>query len=289
MFGIWLTAEHSGTTADARCGAVARFRTIARCAVNLYQHCIVNVRAKSIFHGFGINAMPVSSQLDSITDARRNVLHENLSRGRATATKGVRHNQFRISVDSSPRPNVACALLHLFKSDILLFRVDERPNFVALNAPHVEITDMGLMIIGAGATQVTQESQYRMLADAQHPACCVDRISFHQRTDDLALLAHRKVIRNVHRSIPYRSRISQEANALDFRNRSRIIRHGEEEEKPVCCSAGAQRWTQGWSRTCGQYDSAGAQRERQECCGGTLGKGQRASNCERSTRKRGRF
>ena len=82
---------------------------------------------------------------------------------------------------------------------------------------------MNLMVGSTGATQVAQEFQHRMLADTQHSARCIDRIAFHQCAHDLTLFGYRRSIHDV-TNIRYRSRISQEQNALDFRDRSRIIK-----------------------------------------------------------------
>ena len=68
---------------------------------------------------------------------------------------------------------------------------------------------------GASATQFTQESQHGMFSDAQHAARRIDRIPFDQCANDLALLVYRKAIHDA-TNIRYRSRISQEQNALDF-------------------------------------------------------------------------
>jgi hypothetical protein len=64
----------------------------------------------------------------------------------------------------------------------------------------------------------------------------------------LGLFVGRKAIHDA-TMVRDRSRISQEENVLEFRDRSRIIvPDGKKTEKPVCCSAGAQRREERWSR-----------------------------------------
>src|ERR1019366_9324913 len=76
MFGIRIAAKYASATANAGCRAVARFRAVARCAVNLDEHRVVNVRSEGVLDSVGINAMAVRGQLNPVADPARNVLHE---------------------------------------------------------------------------------------------------------------------------------------------------------------------------------------------------------------------
>jgi hypothetical protein len=97
------------------------------------------------------------------------------------------------------------------------------PDFVALDAAHAEITDVRMMVSRARASHVVQQSENCVLPNAQHPASSVDGISFDEGANDSALRFNRKAIYDGS-SLRNRSRISQENNALDFRDRLRIIK-----------------------------------------------------------------
>jgi hypothetical protein len=62
-----------------------------------------------------------------------------------------------------------------------------------------------------------------MFPDAQHAAGCVNGVTFHECAHDPALFIYGQTVHNVV-ILRNRSRISQEENALDFRDRSRIIK-----------------------------------------------------------------
>ncbi len=208
-------AEYASATPNACRRAVARLRAVARRSIQFNQHRVVNIGTKGIFHGIGINAVPIRGQLNPGTDSGRDILHESVCRSCSSISERIGHDQFGIRVNCGPSPHIARALLHLLKCDVLLLSVDERPNLVTLDATHAKVADMGLMISSADTSQIVQESQHGMFADAKHPAGRIDGVSLDQCTHDLTSLAYRKLIHD-HSNIRYRSRISQEQNVLDF-------------------------------------------------------------------------
>jgi len=220
---IGLASKNASATADTRCRTVARFRAIPGRSVQFDQHRVINLGAKSILHGIGINTMAVRRQLNAVADSGSNVLHERLSSRSATIPKRVRNDQLGIRIDCRPCPNISRALFHLFQCDILLLRVNERPNLIALHAANPEIADVRMVISSTGAAQVPQQPQHGVFSDTQHSAGCVDGVAFYQCAYDLALFIYGQTVHNV-AIIRNRSRIRQEENALDFRDRSRIIK-----------------------------------------------------------------
>jgi hypothetical protein len=222
VLGVRLATQNASATSDARCRAVTRLRAISRRSVELDQHRIVDVSSECVFDGVRIDAVSVRRQLNPVPDARGSVLHKCLGSRSAAISEGIRDNQLCIRTDGRPRPNIASALLHLFKRDVFLLRINERPHFVTLDSPHPQIADVPMVVSGTGTSQVLQQSQHRVLSNSEHTARCIDGVAFHQCAYDLGLFIGREAIHDA-LILRNRSRISQGENALDFRDRSRII------------------------------------------------------------------
>src|ERR1017187_632047 len=59
VFRIRFSTQYSCAASDARCWTIARFGIVVRCAVNLDQHRVVDLRAKGILYGLSVYAMAV--------------------------------------------------------------------------------------------------------------------------------------------------------------------------------------------------------------------------------------
>jgi hypothetical protein len=181
----------------------------------LVKLCGSAVRPKSIFNGISVNAMPISCELNPIRDPRRYIAHERLRCFGSTIPEHVRHNQFVVAIQRRPRPNASKAALYLFQTQVLILAVNKRPYFIALQPTNAHVADMRVMVSSASAPQIMQKPKNGVFADTQHPASCIDGISLNQGAHDGSLFGYRQSIHN-HPNIRYRSRISQDKNALDF-------------------------------------------------------------------------
>jgi hypothetical protein len=111
---------------------------------------------------------------------------------------------------------------------------------------------------------------------------------FGLRSTGVALFIGREAIHNG-LILRERSRMRQEQNTLEFRERSRIIRpDGAEEKKPVCCSARSQRREEGRPRPSSQHDCRRTQRECSERCIGEMGQKEGIEGRTRCPRLRGK-
>jgi hypothetical protein len=61
--------------------------------------------------------------------------------------------------DGRPRPHIASVWMRLahLRRDVLLLRVAERPDFVALNPPRLQAAHVGIVVRLAGRANVTQQ------------------------------------------------------------------------------------------------------------------------------------
>jgi len=85
--------------------------------------------------------VPVRGELDPVPEPAGEIGHEGVRRVPVPRSDVPRRDQLRLGVDRDPSPHVAGFLgrpLRLL--DVLLLRVDELPDFVALQPPAVEVS-----------------------------------------------------------------------------------------------------------------------------------------------------
>src|SRR5450432_751057 len=58
-------ADSRCPASNARCWTVAALREAVWHAVNLYQHRVINISTKGIFHGINVNSVTIGSELDA--------------------------------------------------------------------------------------------------------------------------------------------------------------------------------------------------------------------------------
>jgi len=101
---------------------------------NLVQHRVVSVEIHNR-HGLQICLMAVRGELDAIGKPRLQVAHERNAGVLAAVANVPRHDQLGVGVDAGPRPYVISSLRGgLGELDVLLLRVAERPDFIALDS-----------------------------------------------------------------------------------------------------------------------------------------------------------
>src|SRR5687768_9189797 len=133
MLRIRVSRDNLPLTADALGWAVALL-AFAGIAVNLDQHRVVDSLAESLVNSRQIGAESITGQLDAIGEASSEIVHEVASSNRVALPDHPGANELAIGVHCDPRPHVAsdASFKHL-RSDVLLFRIDERPNLIDLN------------------------------------------------------------------------------------------------------------------------------------------------------------
>jgi hypothetical protein len=124
--------------------------------------------------------MAIGSKLHAIGDSGRHILHEKFSGSGSAISNGVGNDELRFSVNGGPGPDVPCSRLHLFLGDILLLRIDELPDFIALDTASLHIPDVGIMVGCAGAPNVLEQFQDGMLCNSGHAAGGINRTPLYQ-------------------------------------------------------------------------------------------------------------
>src|ERR1700730_13352388 len=139
MFWVRVADDRYRTAAHALCGAVSCFG-VTVCAIYFHEHGIIDARAKCAFHGVEINSVSVSSQLNPMSQARRQIIHQCEGAFRAAVSYKPRDSQLGIRIDGNPSPHIPVTeLLLLIGRHVFLLGVDEAPNLVALNTLASEV------------------------------------------------------------------------------------------------------------------------------------------------------
>ena len=108
------------------------------------------------------------------------------------ASRGpMRHvgTQLRVGVDGNPRPHVAGHLRGALRPlNVLLLRVDELPNLVALQAPAAEPAKRLILVGGADRAEIRDQLQDGRFGDVSPAGRREDAVALNQGGDDRAML-----------------------------------------------------------------------------------------------------
>jgi hypothetical protein len=77
---------------------------------------------------------------------------------------------------------------HLLCRHILLLRVNEGPNFIALQAAYAKLADVGIMVGSTGAPKVLKKPENSVFRHASYSTCGINGGSFNKGRNDLRLL-----------------------------------------------------------------------------------------------------
>ena len=103
---------------------------------------IVDVGAERFLDRVQIGLVAVRRELDAVGKAVLHVVHEGQRIFAVATADQPRNDQLAVAVERGPRPRVASAIDRLLHGrDVLLLRVGERPDFVALNALGLHVAD----------------------------------------------------------------------------------------------------------------------------------------------------
>lgn len=179
---------------DALGWTVVRFR-LRRNSIQFNQGCIVNLGTERTFYGFQICAMSVSSQLDSVSESTRKILHELIGASGVPRTHEIRNNQLCVGVNCNPSPNIPVPELAPFIGGyILLFCIAELPDFITLNPARFNPANSVIVKLRTRRSNTFQEAEDCSLGYSGHTAGSADGISFHEGGNYGNLLGERQLV-----------------------------------------------------------------------------------------------
>src|SRR5438552_1835494 len=99
--------------------------------------------------------MLVRRKLNAILQTGRDVAHELVRAADATVANEIRDDQFRVSVERGPCPNIARVRMRLcdFGRYVLALRVTEAPNLITLNPLACQVTQGCVLMPRTGWTE----------------------------------------------------------------------------------------------------------------------------------------
>lgn len=87
---------------------------------------------------------------------------------RVTLADEPARNELGISVERDPSPNIAHPISLHFGRAILLFRSNEGPDFVALDAAAFQVAKRFILIFGTGAAKIAEQLHDSRPMHARH-------------------------------------------------------------------------------------------------------------------------
>jgi hypothetical protein len=98
----------------------------------------------------------ISGQLHSVPQARSKIADKLRSGSQIALANHPARDQFCISVDGRPSPDVSGSFRHLLFLDFLLLGVHERPDFIALDPAARQIAKVVVLVLLTDGPKVKQ-------------------------------------------------------------------------------------------------------------------------------------
>src|SRR6266478_1880209 len=154
-------------------------------AVKLDELSVIDIGPKASLNGFQVGAVSVTGYLDAISKTTREIADKFNSSRSAPIADAPRRDEFRISADRNPRPNIAsCLWRSLGKHDVALLGVDEAPNLVELDALAWQIAKRLVLIGRTRLTGIDCQLVNGIDRNVGNAARCAKAGAFNQQIED---------------------------------------------------------------------------------------------------------
>ncbi len=141
--------------------------------VDLLEHRVVHVQVERRFNCLQIRPVSVRRQLHPMPQPLSQIVHEVVRGRQITGADPPRRHELSVGINGRPGPHVACTLRGVLRSlDVLLLRVDEAPNLVALDPATRQVPQVLVLVLGAGRAQVAQQLLDGHPGHTGHPSRC---------------------------------------------------------------------------------------------------------------------
>src|ERR1035437_6138818 len=160
VLGVGITAHYLHIAPDAGRRTIAALIGIDRSAEEFVQHRIIDICAKGILDSINVMAQRICGDLRASNNALGTILHELVSRPLAAISHVIRHAEFRVGINGSPRPRVTPALLLLLWRHVLSLCSDELPDFIALQTPNPYVANVAVMVFSTSTSGIFQSEEH---------------------------------------------------------------------------------------------------------------------------------
>lgn len=184
MFGIGFAIDRVRNGPDTCRRAIAAFAA-GLPPVNFDKLRVVHAVTERTSDTDQVSLVAIAGELDAVGEALAQVSEKFPRRLPATVANVPRWDQLCVSVDCRPGPNVASfALKKLLNRGISLLGINERPNFIDLDALAGQIYERLVLIIEASLTGIDHQLGHGVLADPGEPGHGADRGSLAKQMED---------------------------------------------------------------------------------------------------------
>jgi len=194
-----------GIALDDRCTAADDLRRTVSALlpvrrIDFVEHAVVDFASfKRRIDGHQVCAIAVRGQLYTIADAVCEVVHETVRRAARAVTDEVRDDQLGIGIDRRPRPNISVSEQpEFFDWHVLLFRVAERPDFIALNPLNGQIAHMLVVVERACLSEILQQFFDGHARHAGHARSRAQAVAFDESGNHVNPVSRAQSVHNGH-------------------------------------------------------------------------------------------
>ena len=181
--------------ADAFRWAIASLFVARIAPIELDQHRVVDLSSECQLNRSQVNVVTVRGQLDAVGEPSRQIVHEMLCVPRRAPSYAPRNNQLTVGAECGPRPHISIAKASaLFFRHVFVFRVAERPDFIALYSFAWKVAKRLALILGARLTNPREQLDNGILRNSCHSYGRTNGIAFNQRRNHGDLTFQREVV-----------------------------------------------------------------------------------------------
>jgi hypothetical protein len=137
----------------------------------------------------------VRRELDAIGQASLKIIDEGIGPVSIALAHGPATNEFAVGIDGRPSPNITSPFRWCFGVDnVLVLRVHEAPDFIALNAFRLKVTNAFVMEVQAELASVFQELRDGIDRDIADAGNRPHRAAFAEHREDLNALGYGQLV-----------------------------------------------------------------------------------------------
>jgi hypothetical protein len=177
LFGVGIAATDLGYNLRDSWWGVPRVRALAGSFEQFHKLCEINVGTKALGNANGVVVQSISGELHAVRKPMVQVPEKRARVGTESLAHSERGNKFGFRVNGNVDPLVPDFGGVLF-ADVRPLLMDERPDFIDLQIPGVQVPHLGIHQFGAALTGNEQQAHDGVPVQSGEPFRGADRTTF---------------------------------------------------------------------------------------------------------------
>src|SRR5260221_12639570 len=132
--------------------------------------------------------MTVRRNLNASLDPAGTIFHKVSRPTRMTTANQITHTQFRVRVQTDPRPRIAPTFFIFVRPCVLRFRSDERPNLITLQTANAQVIDPFIVELLASRTGLNDQLRNSVQRNVSHSSTSAKAVTFYEHPQKLGAL-----------------------------------------------------------------------------------------------------